>query len=599
MGRIPDRVIEEIRERADISQVVGRYVTLKKAGNRYWGLCPFHSEKTPSFTVHADKQMFHCFGCGEGGDVFGFRMKVDAAGFMDTVRALAQEFSVELPSSASSERESRSAPLYRANEIALEYFREGLRSNAGAAARRYLEERSTPADLIDRFQLGFAPAGWDGLLKRLRREGVALKDAEQAGLIVPRQTGDGHYDRFRARVIFPIHEPNGRVVGFGGRALGDDTPKYLNSSETPIYRKGGVLFGLHNAIDGIRQRGRVIVVEGYFDLVALHRAGINEGVAPCGTALTTDHARRLRRYTREVILLFDGDEAGRRAAERSLPILAAESMRVRAAFLPDGQDPDTLLDSEGTSALVECIEGATPLLDRLIDDRLGMRPLHEWEAADVSGAFGPLISAVPDRIERAAYVRRIATRIGLDATTVGRALQTQNTGNPGRSERVAEPQSAPSLQLDPTQRTLLAALGAHPELVSVLDEFSAEISAQGAELVHAVIQALRDRGREGLTQLLSDRESADQPDSHALPEAARSALRQTLAEADLDDKAIAEQALRDCLAQMRIRELDREAKSVSLKLESCHDRAEEDSLLVRKQQILRERSDLAGQVNRA
>ena len=495
MGRIPDRVIEEIRERADISQVVGRYVTLKKTGNRHWGLCPFHSEKTPSFTVHADKQMFHCFGCGEGGDVFGFRMKVDGAGFIDTVRSLAQEFSIEIPASALSEEESRSTPLYRANEVALEYFRDGLRSSAGAAARRYLDERKTPADLIDRFQLGFAPPGWDGLLKRLRREGVSLKDAEQAGLIVPRQSNDGHYDRFRARVVFPISEANGRIVGFGGRAMGDDTPKYLNSSETPIYRKGGVLFGLNLAIDGIRQRGRVVVVEGYFDLVALHRAGITEGVAPCGTALTPDHARRLRRYTRDVVLLFDGDEAGRRAAERSLPILASEGMRVRAAFLPDGQDPDTLLDSQGEAALRECIEDATPLLDRLIDDRLGMRALHEWEAADVSQTFGPLIAAVPDRIERAAYVRRIATRIGLDATTVGRALQTQNDGRPARSENAEKPQSSravSSLRLDPTQKTLLAALGAYPELVSVLDEFGTEMSAEdpGAELVRTVVQAL-------------------------------------------------------------------------------------------------------------
>ena len=310
MGRIPDRVIEEIRERADIVQVVGRQVSLKRSGSSYKGLCPFHSEKTPSFQVHPDKQIYHCFGCGEGGDVFSFRMRHDGSDFLDTVRELAQEFGVEIPSTGG-DRASRSAPLYELNDKALAWFRRNLRGPAGGPARAYLERRGVPQDLVDRFQLGWAPAGWDGLLSELRRERASLERATEAGLIAARQSGEGHYDRFRNRLVFPITEPTGKVVGFGGRSLGDDTPKYLNSPESPIYRKGRALFGLSLAIDPIRQRGRVVVVEGYFDLIALHRAGIAYGVASCGTALTADHAARIndgRTGGNVVIFAFSDDD---------------------------------------------------------------------------------------------------------------------------------------------------------------------------------------------------------------------------------------------------------------------------------------------------
>ena len=594
LGRIPDRVKEEIRERADIAQVVGRYVTLKKSGNRFWGLCPFHSEKTPSFSVHPDKQMFHCFGCGEGGDVFSFRMKVDGTGFMETLRSLAGEFSVALPASSEDERESRSAPIYKANEVALEYFRAGLRGPAGRPAREYLAARGVPADLIDRFQVGFAPPGWDGLLNHIKRHGVSIPQAEEAGLIVPRQNGDGHYDRFRGRVMFPIAEPNGRVVGFGGRGLADETPKYLNSSESPVYRKGRALFGLNTAVDAIRQRNRVVIVEGYFDLIALHRAGLAEAVAPCGTALTADHARRLRRYSREVVLLFDGDDAGRKAAERSLPHLADAGLRVRAAFLPNGEDPDTLLEKHGPGALAEAVDAALPLLDTLIDDRLGMRPLHEWEAADLASELGPLVAAVPDEIERAAYVRRIATRLGLDTTTVTRALQSEPRVQRAQGEAKTAAPELRTVRLDATSRSLLGALGSYPELVSVVAEFGPEAlpDGPGGELLGQVVGVLRDAGRDGLTELLSGR-------SEQLPEEFRSVLRHALAETELEDKATAERVIRDCVAALRMRQLEEEAKRVSLRLESCRDRAEEDQLLERKQQILRERSALAVQVRTA
>ncbi len=222
MGRIPEQVVAEIRERADIVSVVARQVTLRKAGSRHWGLCPFHDEKSASFQVHEDKQIFYCFGCGAGGDVFAFRMKQDGLDFPDCVRALARELGIAIPESGSDE--GQTSAIYRANDAACTYFRSELRGPNGGAARLYLRERGVTEDLMERFRIGFAPAGWDGLVSHLRRASLSASDAELAGLIARRQTGDGHYDRFRARVVFPISDPSGQISGFGGRAMGDDTP---------------------------------------------------------------------------------------------------------------------------------------------------------------------------------------------------------------------------------------------------------------------------------------------------------------------------------------------------------------------------------------
>jgi DNA primase len=583
LGRIPDRVIEEIRERADVVQVISRHVTLKKSGSRYLGLCPFHTEKTPSFNVNPDRQIFHCFGCGEGGDVFAFRMHQDGSDFLDAVRSLAAEFGVEIPSDAA--EQSRSAPLYGANERALAYFRQALRSPGGAPARGYLERRGVPADLIDRFQLGYAPPGWDGLIEALRKERTPLEHAEEAGLIVPRQTGNGHYDRFRGRLIFPIIEATGRVVGFGGRGLADETPKYLNSSESPIYRKGRALFGLSLAVDAIRSKGRAIVVEGYFDLMALHRAGLEEGVAPCGTALTQEHARRLRRYTRDVVLLFDGDTAGQRAAERSLPVMAAEGLRVQAAFLPEGEDPDTLLAKQGVDALVECVDGALPLIDHLIDQRLGMKPLREWEAADIARSFGPLLAAVPDVIERGGYERRIAGRLQLEPAVIVSALREGPQRPQAPSAEPGPPRSAAAIE--PLVRTLIGALAAFPELAPPAEALPAAALPEGesGQLLRIVLEALRGRGSQAIAHLTS----------HAageLPDELRLALSGAIAESDPGTESEARRAADDCLSQLRIRALDRESRQLNGRLESCSDRAELDGLLERKQQNMRERDEL-------
>jgi DNA primase len=586
VGRIPEQVVAEIRERADIVQVVGRHVTLKKSGSRFWGLCPFHDEKTASFQVHEDKQIFYCFGCGAGGDVFAFRMKQDGLDFPDCVRALARELGIAV--AEASGEEGQASAIYRANEAACSFFRAELRGPNGGVGRRYLEERGVTEELIDRFRIGFAPAGWDGLVSNLRRASIPVADAELAGLIARRQTGDGHYDRFRARVVFPISDPSGQIAGFGGRAMGDDTPKYLNSPESPVYKKSRVLFGLGQALDGIRERGRVIVVEGYFDLLALHRAGLHEGVAPCGTALTQSHAHRIRRYAEEVILLFDGDAAGQTAAERALPILLAEGLRVRAAFLPLGEDPDTLLAKSGVAALRACVDSAVPLLDHLIERALKDAASNAWGAADAARSLAPYLRAIGDPVERAAYVRQLSSQLEIPPAALDESLrQGQSTTAHTTNARAGATARPAAREIEPAVRGLVAALAAHPHLVSLFDELDAAWLAPGPgrDVLARLLEASSAHGRGAVASLLA-------ADSDPLPEDQRALLLQLAAETGWEDVAVATQSLRDRLAKLKVAALDRQKQELDVRLKSCTDAAQVNALMEEIQRIVMLKHDL-------
>jgi DNA primase len=588
VGRIPEQVVAEIRERADIVQLVGRYVTLRKSGSRFWGLCPFHSEKTASFQVNEDKQIFYCFGCGAGGDVFAFRMKQEGFDFPDAVRALARELGIAIPEARGGENQTAAA--HRANDAACAFFRSELRGPGGGAARQYLAERGVTEELVDRFQIGFAPAGWDGLVSHLRRTGVAVADAEAAGLVARRQTGDGHYDRFRSRVVFPITDPSGQIAGFGGRALGDDTPKYLNSPESAVYKKGRVLFGLAQALDAIRQSGRVIVVEGYFDLLALHRAGLHEVVAPCGTALTQTHAHRIRRYAEEVVLLFDGDSAGQAAAERALPVLLAEGLRVRAAFLPLGDDPDTLLAKSGVAALRGCVDSAVPLLDHLIERALKDAAGHAWAAADAARSLAPYLRAIGDPVERAAYVRQLSSQLEIppsaldEALRQGAAQHSVSTASPARAGATARPAAR---EIEPAVRGLVAALAAHADLAPQFDELDPAWLAPGpgCDLLLRLLDASREHGRAAVATLLA-------ADSEHLSDDQRGLLLQLSAEPGLDDPRAARRSVSDCIAKLEIGTLDRQKQELDARLKSCTDVAQLDALTEQIQRIVTRKHEL-------
>jgi len=575
-------------------ETVGRYVALRKSGNRYWGLCPFHGEKTPSFTVNPDKQIFYCFGCGASGDLFAFRMRHEGLEFPEAVRALAGELGIQIPESGRADG-GRSSRLYAANDSALGYFRRSLRSSAGRAGAKYFEERGLPADLIERFQLGYAPAGWEGLQAHLAEQQVRLEDAEAAGLIAPRQNGDGFYDRFRDRVMFPISDPSGRIAGFGGRSLDGDPPKYMNSPETSIYRKGRVLFGLPQALEAIRKRDRAIVVEGYFDVLALHRAGLSEAVAPCGTALTAEHAHRIRRYTREVILLFDGDSAGQQAAERSLPVLLREDLRVRAVFLPSGEDPDTLVQKRGGAALRDAVESARPLVDALIDQRIGFaRAAGAWEAADSLERVVPLLAALTDGMQRASYIREVATRLEVFPEVVQAALdQYRPTDTSASTREPAEASASPqdAAPIHSTFRELLRALTAYPSLLAELAEISPDFDPADAtwvpdlrvrELFRFLFDASARHGERCVAHLLS-------PADDALPEELRALFSSLASGSSSTSRKDARQVLVDCMNRLESQQLKQRHSALQARLASCSGSDQQETVLEELQQLLEEK----------
>ncbi|HEY5656674.1 MAG TPA: DNA primase, partial [Myxococcota bacterium] len=411
MSRIPDEIIQQVRDHSDVVELVGRTVTLRRAGRSYKGLCPFHDEKTPSFNVNPDRQSYYCFGCQEGGDIFSFLMKVEGLSFGEAVRTLARECGIEVPSEAG---ESRGDGLYEANALLAERYAAELKRGANPGAA-YLERRGLDAATIERFGIGYAPEGWDFAVRALRAKKIPAEIGERAGLLAQRASG-GHYDRLRGRVVFPIQDRRGRVIGFGGRALAaDQEPKYLNTPESPIFRKREALYGLPLALEPVRRADRVVVVEGYFDCIALHRAGIEEAVATCGTALTEDHARNLYRRTRNVVMLFDGDEAGQRAMVRALEVLLPAGLRARAALLPPGEDPDSFLAGQGADALRALVDGAPSAVDVVIDRAASQDTSTPWGKADAVAAVAPLLARIPSAVERHEYCNRLALAVGTEA----------------------------------------------------------------------------------------------------------------------------------------------------------------------------------------
>ena len=364
MPTYPATTLDEIRTGIDIVDLVGRFVNLKKAGVNWKGLCPFHAEKTPSFMVNPKKGIFHCFGCGVGGDAFGFLMRQDKLTFPEAVRALAKQAGVALPEERAPGDSGREE-LVRAMELARHFYADALTKAGGARARAYLEGRGLDPEIARRFGLGYAPDGWDHLRDFMRAERVSEEVLVAAGLVVKRESGTGVYDRFRGRLMFAIRDLQGRVVAFGGRALGDEQPKYLNSPETPLYTKGHLLYAADAARETIRAKNRALIVEGYVDCLMAHQHGFTETVAALGTAFTPVQLGLLHRYCDEVITFFDADAAGQKAAERAEQLLepttggaawavnrtgtfdAPGALRVKVALLPAGHDPDTFLRAEG------------------------------------------------------------------------------------------------------------------------------------------------------------------------------------------------------------------------------------------------------------
>ena len=442
-GRIPEDILLQVRERANIIEIVGAHVGLRRVGRNHVGLCPFHAEKTPSLTVNDDRGIFHCFGCGAGGNVFSFLMRLEATPFPEIVERLARQYGVELPERGEDDPAVRQREaFFRLNDQAARFFQRYLWDSAEAApARAYLDERGIGREVAESFLLGYAPAGSDVLVRKLRETGRSLEAAIRLGLVRERRGGDGHYDLFRARLMFPITDSSGRVVGFGSRSVpgtpsaAGDLPKYLNSPETPLYRKGSHLYGLAVARDAIRRADRVLVVEGYFDVLALAQAGIGHVVASLGTALTLGQLEVVKRFTRNVIAFFDGDAAGRAAAEKSLPIFFEASLWGHAAFLPAGDDPDTFVRREGADAALALLARVTPLFDFYLDRAVGPASTPAERAAVAQRVAGWL-ARISDPFEYDITVRRAAERLGL-----GEEMLRRQPARPAATARPAAPAS--------------------------------------------------------------------------------------------------------------------------------------------------------------
>jgi DNA primase len=418
-GAFKDEVLDRIRRESDLLGQVSQYVSLKKSGQNYVGLCPFHSEKTPSFTVSPSKQIFHCFGCHAGGDVFTFAMKMQGLSFPEAVRSLAENLGIKLSPAGRSggPPDGESATIYRLHADALDYYHDVLvRSPQGGPARDYLARRGIKRETIETFRLGFAPASWDALQRELSRAGWTSAQLERAGLAIARDRNGqpsgsrGHYDRFRNRLLFPIFNLQGRICGFGGRTLDPEaTPKYLNSPETAVFSKGGLLYALEKAREEIHRAGCVIIVEGYFDVIAAHQAGIKNVVATLGTALTDSHLGLVKRFTQKIKLIFDPDAAGVRAALRSADLLVPSDLSADVVLLPDGQDPDSFLLARGPEAFAEHLSKSTRLMDFVIGQSLkepGARSI-DGKLRIVRGIL-PMIGRIPRPVEKGHYLRKLA-----------------------------------------------------------------------------------------------------------------------------------------------------------------------------------------------
>lgn len=566
MGRISDAAIRDIRERSNLAEVVGDVVSLRRRGNSTVGLCPFHTEKTPSFTVSEERGFFHCFGCGEHGDVFTFVMKTEGLLFPDAVRRVAGRFGIAVPEDLDGGR-SRGEPLIAACAAAARFFRDQLRGPAGEIARAYLRERGLRDETIDRFNLGYAPGAGEALARHLRTQGLSLDDAATAGLVLRRTNGPGVFDRFRERIMFPIADASGRVIAFGGRTLpnarpvnGEKPAKYLNSPETPIFHKGATVYGLAMARNAIRTKGRAIVVEGYLDVISLAEAGIEEAVAPLGTALTADQLKVLRRQTDVVIACFDGDAAGQRAAARSFPVFLEAGLWGRGVFLPAGEDPDTFVRTQGAPALERLVEHATPLLQAYVDSIAGSK----------ADAVGRQAEAAKEVARLLKQLRQAQDSYGFDALVRVAAQQLGVPEDKFRQDASGEPAAGtvPRMALQPTgiaasgaEEMLVELMAAYPSAVDavrdarVLDEFA---DAGCRDFARAFLEASEETRRAELMQ--------------ALPRALRDRVAHRLLNGDADDDR--HQAVSDCIARIRQRRPRQQTASLREQLRAAEARGD-------------------------
>jgi DNA primase len=582
-GFFPEEKVSEIRDRASILEVVSDYINLKKAGKHYKGLCPFHSEKTPSFMVNEEKQIFHCFGCGAGGDVFTFLMKVGNFSFPQAVEELAKRYGVRLPSRelspAKKKEMAKREILFQINQMASEYFHDLLyRQREGDEGRRYLSQRGLSEKIIKEHRLGYSLERWDGLVQHLQEKKVSLELAWELGLIFPKKRG-GWYDAFRGRILFPIFDLHQRVVGFGGRLIREGEPKYLNSPESSIYHKGEILYGLQVAKGYIPEKDCVIIAEGYFDLLTLHQFGLKHNVATLGTALTAQHVRILKRYTKNLITVFDADEAGIKASLRALPLFLEEEVAGKTVLLPEGEDPDEFLRKGNLEDFEERVIHAVPLIDFFFE---WLMKTHDIKSIDgkvkVAEEGMALIDKIPNKIRKNFYTKTLAEKLDLPESLLMERLRSSPKD---RIKAEEDLKKRPIERSFPKSEEMVVRLMIHhPEMIptitkeGILREFESPVLQKMAEGLEGLYQK---RGRLDLTEALGCFEED---------------LKERLSEFAFQESDLKagdrEKILKDCIQKIRKKKLKKDEGEILKRIKEAEKQKGEkglDDLLMERQEL--------------
>lgn len=580
---IPKDKIEDVRERTNIVEVVRRHVELKRAGTGSWkGLCPFHAEKTASFHVHEQRQFFHCFGCGEKGDVFTFLTKIEQRSFMEVLRDLAGQAGIDLPEKPMSPAEKRALAdaesererMLRTMELAVAFFEEQLATPGGAAARAYLEKRGISQAVVERFRVGYAPAGWEALQKHLAARQVPTTVAEALGLVGVNERG--RYDFFRDRVMLPVFDRQGRAIGFSSRLLDPEAKdrKYVNSPDSPLFHKRQALYGLHVAQEAIRRGGEAVVVEGNFDVLSLHEAGIANVVAPMGTALTREHASLLGRMARRVVVVFDGDEAGERAARKALPVFLEVDVDGYVAKLPAGVDPDDFVRKEGAETFRKLCANARPMVEQSIDDAARVAEDSVPGRLRATEELAPVLAAVRNQTARELYMSRAAAALGLSPQQMARAVRQAAAAARAAArpiEGAAGVSDGPAARRDPPKEELdaLALMASHPELARLPE-------------ARRVRDLLTDPGiRQIFRTALDALEQGERPDVPAWLDAGPADVRDAVAAALLDGRFAGVDSAERALKALRLRferaQLEREIADKARAAREARARGDEET----------------------
>jgi DNA primase len=586
---IPDEVIATVRSKADIVEVISEYLPLKKAGRNYSALCPFHPEKTPSFMVSSTKQVFHCFGCGIGGDIFGFVMKSENLSFPQAVKVLAKKFGVTIPQrrvSPSAKRKiDRKEQLLKVNQLAMGYYRDLLFGREGTEAREYLRKRGIGKAVIEEHRLGYASHSWNGLGNDLRSKKVPLTLAQELGLVMPKKTG-GWYDHFRGRIIFPIFDLTGNVLGFGGRTLDGNSPKYLNSPESALYHKGQSLYGLHAAKGFIREKGLALIVEGYLDLLTLHHFGFKHTVATLGTAMTESHIRLLKRFSNNFITIFDPDESGTAATIRALPLLLEEEISCNVVRLPGKHDPDSFLQGGHRDEFQEMLLQAIPIFDFFIDQVFSGSDLVSADGkARAIDEILPMVERIRNPIVRESYVKKLGERLALKEGVILDAVKTI----PQRRERRREElkQAIHKKMYPKTEETILEIMLRFNHLIpeiaddGVLEDFENQQLKMVAKTLKEIYVKKGDVVIPDILASVEDDELGNRISRWAF-------LDGTFEGASLD------KTLRDCIRKVKMDKLKRDEEALLTRIKEVEKEDRQDllgELLAKRQHLLtRERN---------